>query len=261
MAFTEHFSILNDLPVHWDTDLLARDIHAVRLHDAPSRFAIVPRHGGVDEIRWFEAKPTYVLHWLNAYEEGDEIILDGYFQENPTPSPKADAPAGYQHMMAFLDEHSFRPKLHRWRFNLRDGSTREHHLDNRIVEFGMFNQRYAGRKYRYVYSTIPQPGWFLFTGFVKHDLETGESTEFKLPHGQYASEAPFAPKRDAVAEDDGYLISFVIDETAGRSECVILDARRIEDGPICRIALPHKICSGTHACWADRRFIREGALG
>jgi carotenoid cleavage dioxygenase len=215
----------------------------------------------VDEIRWFEAQPTYVLHWLNAYEEGDEVILDGYFQENPTPGPKADAPAGFQHMMAFLDEQSFRPKLHRWRFNLAEGSTREERLSDRIVEFGTFNPRHAGRKYRYVYSTVTQPGWFLFTGYVKHDLETGQEWTFDLPPGWYASETPFAPRPNAAAEDDGYLISFLIDENGGRSECAILDARRIEDGPICRIALPHKLCSGTHACWADRRFIRERALG
>ena len=261
MAFTTNYAILNDLPLFWDPELLARGIHAVRMHDLPSRFAIIARHGRTEDIRWFEAAPTYVLHWMNAYEEGDEIVLDGYFQENPTPSPRADAPPGYENMMAYLDEHSFRPKLHRWRFNLADGTTREERLDDRLVEFGVFNQRYSGRKYRYVYSTVTKPGWFLFTGFVKYDLETGESSEFNLAVGRYASEAPFAPRANAAAEDDGYLISFIIDENAGRSECVILDARRIEDGPICRIALPHKLCSGTHACWADRKFIREGALG
>lgn len=253
MAFTEHYSILNDLPVFWDRELLKRNIHAVRLHEGiPSRFAIVPRHGRTEDIRWFEAAPTYVLHWLNAYEDGDEIILDGYFQENPTPRPHKDAPAGFEHMMAYLDEHSFRSKLHRWRFNLKTGETREAHLDERIMEFGMINQRYAGRKYRYVYSTTAKPGWFLFTGFVKNDLETGESWTFDLPPGQYASEAPFIPRRGGASEDDGYLVSFVTDENTGRSECILLDARRIQDGPICRIALPHKICSGTHACWADR---------
>lgn len=262
MAFTEHYSILNDLPVFWDADLLKRNIHAVRMHEGVrSRFAVVPRHGRTEDVRWFDAEPTYVLHWLNAYEEGDEIVLDGYFQENPTPGPRRDAPPGFEHMMAFLDQQSFRPKLHRWRFNLKTGATREAHLDDRIMEFGMFNQRYAGRKYRYVYSTVTEPGWFLFNGYVKTDLDTGETTEFHLPRGQYASETPFAPKPDAKAEDDGYLISFIIDEAGGGAYCAILDAQRIQDGPICKIALPHKLCSGTHACWADRRFIREGALG
>lgn len=257
MAFTENYVILNDLPAFWDAKLLERNIHAVRFHEGlPSRFAIVPRQGG--EARWFEAAPTYVLHWLNAYEDGDEIVLDGYFQEDPTPAPHTDALPGYEHMMAFLDEHSFRPKLHRWRFNLKDGSTREEHLDERIMEFGMINAKYAGRKYRYGYSTVAKPGWFLFTGFVKTDLETRESMTFMLPEGVYASEAPFAPRIGAVDEDDGYLVSFLIDENQGTSECVLLDARDISKGPICRIALPHKISSGTHAVWAGREMLAAG---
>jgi carotenoid cleavage dioxygenase len=36
-----------------------------------------------------------------------------------------------------------------------------------------------------------------------------------------------------------------------RSECVILDAKNIDAGPVCQIILPHRICSGTHAVWAD----------
>lgn len=256
MIFSENWSILNDLPVHWDEQLIEqRNIHAVRLHeDKPSRFALVPRHGRTEDIRWFEAAPTYVLHWLNAYEDGDEVIVDGYFQEDPTPSPtEAHAEHGnYGHMMAYLDGHSMRTRLHRWRFNLADGTTKEERLSDLTVEFGMINQKYAGRKYRYVYSTVAKPGWFLFEGFVKHDLETGQAEEVKLPAGVYASEAPFAPRIGAIDEDDGYLISFTIDENRGTSECVIIDAKKFADGPVCRIALPHKISSGTHAHWVDR---------
>lgn len=255
MAFTENYAILNDLPVFWDAELLKRNIHVVRRHEGiPSRFAIVPRQGG--EPRWFEAAPTYVLHWLNAYEEGDEIVLDGYFQDDPSPPPRADALPGFEHMMAYLDQECLKPRLHRWRFNLVTGETTEQRLGERILEFGTINQRFAGRKYRYAYSTVAEPGWFLFRGFVKTDLETGEEREFILPPGVYASEAPFAPRVGAVDEDDGYLVSFLIDENRGTSEAVLLDARRIEDGPVCRIALPHKLCSGTHAVWAGREMLR-----
>ena len=261
MAFTERFVILNDLPVFWDAELLKKNVHAVREHSGlPSRFAILPRRGGLEDVRWFEAAPTYVLHWLNAFEEGDEVVLDGYFQEQPTPGPKADAPPGYEHMMGFLDEYSFKSKLHRWRFDLKTGKTREERLDDRVLEFGMINARYAGRPYRYGYSTVAVPGWFLFKGFVKHDLKTGESWSFELGANRYASEAPFAPRLGASDEDDGYLVSFVTDENTGTSECILLDARRIQDGPVCRIALPHKLCSGTHAVWADRKFIHEGRI-
>ena len=68
MAFTENYSILNDLPLFWDSEMLKRGIHATKLHDLPSRFAVIPRYGTEKDIKWFEANPTYCLHWNNAYE-------------------------------------------------------------------------------------------------------------------------------------------------------------------------------------------------
>jgi carotenoid cleavage dioxygenase len=259
MAFTRNYSILNDLPVFWDAELLKRGIHAVRAHPGlKSRFGVIPRFGGADDIRWFDAEPTYILHFLNAYEDGDEIVMDAYFQEDPCPRPLATAPDGFGHLMSYLDEYSFKPKLHRWRFNLKTGQTTEGHLDDRVLEFGMFNQRHAGRPYRYAYSTTTKPGWFLFNGFVKHDLETGESWSLPLEEGRFASEAPFVPRRGATDEDDGYLVSFIIDENRGTSECILVDCKKFTDGPVARIALPHKLSSGTHGTWADRELIRNG---
>jgi carotenoid cleavage dioxygenase-like enzyme len=86
MAFTEHYAILNDLPLFWDPELLAQGIHLPRFYpDVPSRFAVVPRRGRTADIRWFEADPTYVLHWINAFEDGDDVVLDGFFQHDPSP--------------------------------------------------------------------------------------------------------------------------------------------------------------------------------
>ncbi len=257
MAFTEHYSILNDLPVFWDAELLKKNVHAVRKHDGlPSRFAIVPRHGGSADVRWFEAEPTYVLHWVNAYEDGDEVILDGYFQEEPTPGPHSDAPPGFEHMMAFLDDYSFRPKLHRWRFDLRTGKTREERLDDRVLEFGMINGRHGGAQISLCLYHAGRARLVPVQRFRQDRSETGKTSEYVLAPNRFASEAPFAPRIGATEEDDGYLVSFVTDENTGTSECILLDARHIEDGPVCRIALPHKLCSGTHACWAPRKQLQ-----
>jgi carotenoid cleavage dioxygenase-like enzyme len=252
MMITPNWSILCDFPLFWDAELLRRNIHVTRLHEGlPSRFALIPRHGRPEDIRWFEADPTFVLHFINAYEDGDEVVLDGYFEEDPYPPPIENAD-GYGHMMAYVDEHSFKPRLHRWRFNLTDGSTHEERLDERIMEFGMMNQRFLGQPYRYAYSSTSKPGWFLFNSFIKHDLVSGESWQVKLADGRYASEAPFAPRVGSVDEDDGYLVSFITDENTGTSECILIDCRRFADGPVCRIALPHKISSGTHSHFVER---------
>ena len=62
-------------------------------------------------------------------------------------------------------------------------------------------------------------------------------------------------KVGAVDEDDGYLVSFIIDENKGTSECLIVDAKRFE--VVCRIALPHKLSSGTHSVWAGREMLAK----
>src|SRR5690606_19301736 len=64
MAFTENFSILIDLPLFWNPELLAKGVHHAEYYpDKPTRFAILPRYGSASDVRWFEAAPTYVLHW------------------------------------------------------------------------------------------------------------------------------------------------------------------------------------------------------
>jgi len=255
MAITKNWSILNDLPLFWDKELLKQDIHAARLHEGlPSRFALIPRRGQPQDIRWFEADPTYVLHWTNAFEEGDEIVLEGYYQEDPMPEPLENAGA-HGRMMAYVDEHSFKSRLHRWRFNLQTGETREESLSDRITEFGTINPQYAMKKSRYVWSTTTRPGWFLFNGYVRQDTQSGEEQIFELPAGVYASESPMVPRKDAASEDDGYLVTFLIDENRGTSECAILDASDVTKGPICRLALPHKISSGVHSTWVERGML------
>lgn len=259
MAITKNWSILNDMPLFWDENLLDRKIHAARIHEGvPTRFALIPRYGQSEDIRWFEASPTYVLHWTNAYEEGDEVVLEGYYQDKPMPDPLEEA-GEYSHMMAYVDEHSFQSRLHRWRFNLKTGETREERLCDKIVEFGMINPAYMMKKSRYIWSTTTRPGWFLFNGYVRHDTQTGEEQVFELPEGVYASESPMVPRKGATSEDDGYLVTFLIDEKTGSSQLAILDASDVTKGPIARARLPHKISSGVHTAWVEHSQLKRDA--
>ena len=257
IAFSQNYTILNDLPLFWDPELLKKDVHATRFFpEIPSRFGIIPRMGGPETIKWFEAEPTYVLHWLNAWEDGDEIVLDGYFQEDPVPASYPGAPPELERMMAFLDMHLLQPRLHRWRFNMKTGQTTEQHMDDRDLEFGTINQRITGTRNRYSYSVIQKPGWFLFIGATKHDHDTGQFWSIDFGPERYGSEPAFAPRINATAEDDGYLVTFVTDMILNRSECVLYDANDFGAGPVCQIILPHRICSGTHATWAQSEDIR-----
>ncbi len=261
MAFSENYSVLNDFPLYWPKELVDQGYYVpIYDPDRKSRFAVIPRYGDGSEVRWFEAERTYVLHFTNCFEEGDEVIMDGYFQKCPVPPPNEMMEEPYKKLTANLDLHGLQPHLHRWRFNLATGETIEERLcDEEYVEFGTINPTYMGKRNRYVYSALGEKGWFLFNGLVKHDLETRTVQKYMFGEGRFGSETPFIPRKGAVDEDDGYLVSFITDMTLNRSECVILDAKNIEAGPICQIILPHRICSGTHAIWAEAGELADNA--
>jgi carotenoid cleavage dioxygenase-like enzyme len=265
MAFTRNYVILNDFPLFWDPRLLEAGVHLPGFHrDMPSRFAVIPRRGGTDEIRWFEAEPTFVLHFTNAYEDGDEIVLDGFFEGDPSPvesltgdNPPQAGGAPRQGAFRFLALDRLQSRLHRWRFNLVTGQVCEEQLSDSITEFGMINAGHAGAEYRYAYAATGKPSWFLFDGLVKHDLHTGTEERFAFDDGVYGSETAMAPRVGGMAEDDGYLVTLTTDMNADASYCLVFDAARVADGPVCKLALPERISSGTHSTWAPGSELRR----
>jgi len=257
MAFTRNYAILNDFPLFWEPELLERNIHLPRFHrDMPSRFAVIPRRGSTAEIQWFEAEPTFVLHFTNAYEDGDEIVLDGFFQNDPEPGDDG-AGSKWQRMFRFLALDRMQTHLHRWRLNLVTGSLTEESLSDSITEFGMINAAHSGEPYRYTYAATAKPGWFLFDGLVRHDVQTGNEQRHSFGDGVYGSETAMAPRVGSRAEDDGYLVTLTTDINADSSYCLIFDATRVDDGPLCKLELPERISSGTHSTWVAGSEMRR----
>ncbi len=248
MAFTENFSILGDFPLFWDPSLLTQDIHLPRYFpDLPTRFAVIPRYGSTADIRWFEADATYALHFINAYEDGDEIVLDGFPQANPSPR-KQEGDDFWRSFYRHIDLTALRPRPHRWRLNLTTGQVKEEDLSDTCMEFGMINGRYGGQPYRYTYNMTGHPGWFLFDGIVKQDVLTGAEKRFSFGDGVFGSETPMAPRAGATAEDDGYLLTFTTNVNTDSSEALILTAQDLD--LVARIRLPERVSSGTHSFWA-----------
>lgn len=257
MAFTENYAILNDFPLFWEPEALKQNAHIARWHrDMPSRFAVIPRRGQTSDIKWFEAESTYVLHFVNAYEEGDEIVLDGFFQGDPEP---ADNGLGnkWQRAFRFLALDRMQSRLHRWRLNLVTGQVKEEQLSDSITEFGMMNADFATKDYRYAYAATGKPGWFLFDGLVRHDLKTGTEEKFSFGDNVYGSETAVAPKVGSKGEDDAYLVTLTTDMNADASYCLVFDAARVGDGPVCKLKLPERISSGTHSTWAAGSELRR----
>jgi carotenoid cleavage dioxygenase len=252
MAITERFAILMDLPLFPDPEALRRGRHKIAFdRGLPSRFAVVPRAGGVP--RWFEAEPTYIYHVINAWEDGEAIVLDACRVKRPDPAaavPRAgEQGSALASMLSYLrlDAH-----VQRYRFDLRTGACREQTIDDDNVEFPAIDRRRMGRKTRYGYAMhISDEPTLRFDGVVRYDLAgSGARTAHWFGPGRWGSEAAFAPRAGAADEDDGYLVSIVRDEREGETEAVVLDARDLDRGPLARLRIPAPVPLGFHATWA-----------
>lgn len=95
-----------------------------------------------------------------------------------------------------------------------------------------------------------------FRALVKYDHEDGSAVRYDYPDGWHGSESPFAPRLGATGEDDGYVVTLMMNVAEARSECWVFAAQQIEKGPIAKAKLPTRVPSGFHARWVpgDRIF-------
>ncbi len=249
MAITERYSILLDMSMMWDPALLAQGKTRVRFfRDKPARFGVIPRFGQGHEIRWFESSAFYMYHTVNAWEEGEKIVILGCKIENPladdpeNPRDRREAPT-----IGFL---RLDPCYCRWTIDLVTGKVTEERLDDAIAEFPRMDNRALGRKSRYSYhARLAAAPTMRFDAVIKYDADTGEQVTHEYPKGSFGGETPFAPRVGATGEDDGYLLTFVADEQSGASEMHVLDARELSRGPVARVKIPQRVPTGYHTYW------------
>lgn len=252
LGMTKNYSVLHDLPYFFDPELLKEGKRKLKFHmDIPARFGIIPRFGRSEDVKWFEAKPCWIMHLSNCYEDGDWVVQDGCIWDNPTKAPVGDSEGVYAKIHRALDKQSTNTHMYRWMFNLVTGEVKEFELDDEVTEFPIVSNDYVGSKNRYSYNSMFLTHEWVMDGVKRYDLESKESTRFEYGEGRFGSEVSVAMKDGFQAEDDAYIITFVNDMVLDQSECIIFDAAHIEHGPICRIILPERIAAGTHACWVE----------
>lgn len=89
---------------------------------------------------------------------------------------------------------------------------------------------------------------------------------FRMPPGWFAQEPRFVPRLHPASEDDGWLLSYVFDESQldergncrvdARSELWIIDAREMKE-VVARIKLPQRVPYGLHGDWFTEEDIES----
>jgi len=252
IAITKKYTILMDHPMFYDFKAISEGKFKIKFdRSLPSRFGVIPRYGDNSQIKWFEASPCYIYHAINAYEEGNEVVLIACKIEEPVLNKEmkncVDTPHPHLHFLQLL------PQLYIWRFNLESGAVKEKKLDDTYTEFPRMNDSKAGQKAQFSYNPrIAKGTELLFDGLIKYDLVNGTSQTFEFGKHRFGGEAVFAPKPGAVAEDAGWVMTFVYDCRNDSTEFIVLNAEDFLAGPVASVQLPQRVPIGFHACWVPQ---------
>jgi len=191
-------------------------------------------------VREHVTEPFFAFHMVNAFERGDETVLDLLAY----PDAGIVGALRIERMMAGLPD--LRPAL--LRIVMRQGVARAtvEKLGDTGFEFPSTNyKRVNGRAYRYAYGAAnwPEAGQAYASAVVKVDLDTGAATSFSdLPY--VFGEPLFVARPHGEDEDDGVLLTVGSACDADSSVLAIVDARTMT--PVARATVASAIPLGFH---------------
>ena len=201
-----------------------------------TRFVVFDRHTGEHVGDW-RADAFFVFHHVNAFEDGDDIVLDLCAYEDP----EIVHALGLQRLRSGAGV----PQSHLERFRLQPGGgvqrTRlcEEPFELPRIDYGRVN----GRPYRYAWGTGARTDFF--DTVVKVDVTTGETLTWAEG---YPGEPVFVGRPGRTEEDDGVLLTVVLEPDRGASSMVVLDAATLTE--VARARVPHHVPFGFHGQFA-----------
>lgn len=228
--------------------------------ESTARVGWVPREGDEGPF-WVDTKETcFAYHVVNAYEEGDELVLDvckadetnalGMCQESvaarstPTPNP--------------VDAGRDVAALWRWRIDTKAKTLlSSRRMCKQTSDFPCINRQFTGLKYRFAYSAAYKSGTEpkermdipTFDAVLKHDMESGTTTRYDLGEGRTCGDIIFVPEEHPKGEDDGYLLVLThvdLPNEEPRTELLVLDANGPELTKRAVVHIPVRVPYGFH---------------
>lgn len=234
----------NMLPVMFGTKSIAEQV----TFDAsiPMKILVIDL-ATLSLVKTFETAPGAMIHFGNAWEEGDQIVVDGMFTDN------------FRANQTLVDV--FNPngrfgggQYLRYRLDLHGGGVSSEQVCATESEFPTFNTAWTGRRHEVTYTACSvKNGADSFFNAIQRITRDGDVRLLEMPKGLYGSEPLFAPRTGATAEEDGYILEVVYDGFAHRSELQIFRAESMD--LLAMLRLRHHIPHQFHGHFADRTFV------
>jgi carotenoid cleavage dioxygenase-like enzyme len=185
----------------------------------------------------FETDPFFTFHHVAAFERDSELVCDVCAFEDASIID-----ALYLDRLRAADGIPM-SRLKRLRIPLDgSGSIVTEELADTGFELPRIDYRRRNQKpYRYAWGVTANGAWL--DTIVKADTETGEVHTWAR-EGCFPGEPIFVPAPGDSAEDEGVLLSVVLDTAREASSLVVLDARNLDE--IARAEVPHHIPHSFH---------------
>ena len=219
----------------------------------PTTVHLYPRNerSGLRPIA-IELDTFFSFHHANAWEEGDTLVFDTvstpkinrWIRDDSSlkrtkRGHKGDADRNFFEDVDF-ERDAPRTDLVRYTLDLKSRSYARRALSTRHLEYPSVAPSVSGLRHRFVYTTAGSnaEGVTPVASVLKTDTEDASKSQIWLARPfEYCGEVSFTPRAGSTAEDDGYLLTICYDGRAGTSALLVLDARRVADGPIARVPL------------------------
>ena len=237
LAITDKYVLIFDLPCVFNLDSAMKGIRFPYFWDNnyEARIGLLPREGQATDVKWISVDPCYIFHPMNAYDDGDDVVLDAVRHPKVFDRDRRGPNEGD-------------PVLTRWRLNAKTGTAQSNVINDRPQEFPRVNEELMGKRYRFGYSSGIGTGFAQDT-LMKTDVETG-SVQSRTDQPRYGYGEPVFVARDgAKAEDDGWVVVLRHDTQNDTSDLAIFDARGITDDPVAAVHLPVRVPNGFHGNW------------
>ena len=242
----------------------------------PTRWFVVDRKHGKGVVATYESDPFFCFHTINAWEEqsptepgttdiiadlvayDDLSIIKRFYYENLKST--STSALGFVGSKGDSTRGSFR------RFRLPslpqspDTTTETRKAMSVFTvpkyqsgELPTLNPNFVTKRNRYVYGVTDRGSSTFVDGLVKYDLDIQEPI-FWEQQGHSAGEAIFVANPTGQDEDDGVLLSVVLDGHAGKSYLLCLDARTMRE--VGRASLAHAVGFGFHGTHVTENAVR-----
>ncbi len=253
-SYVHSFAMSKHYIVHVDFPLVANPLR-IRFGNVPyiqcfrwkpergTRFTVLDKATGA-VVKQYQTDACFAFHHVNAYETGDDIVVD--------MAAKPDASVIDDLYLEYLRTCKGRPvrepsRLQRFVLPLKSDEVRRETISEEYLEMPTIHYRgHNSQSYRYVYGvgSYKDKHDDFENQLIKIDSSNG-SHRIWYEENCYPWEPVFVPRPNAKEEDDGAILSTVLDGANDQCFLLILSARDLTE--LARLAIPHIIPLGFHA--------------